>query len=45
MDHLRAVLGDAAGFGFPSHHEAGDVLQEDKRDAALVTQLDEVSRL
>ena len=44
MDHLRAVLGDAAHFRFTSHHEAGDVLQEHERDAALVAQLDEVSR-
>jgi hypothetical protein len=44
MDHLRAVLGDTAYFRFTSHHEAGDVLQEHERDAALVTQLDEVSR-
>ena len=44
MDHLRAVLGDAAGFSFASDHEAGDVLQEHERDAALVAQFDEVSR-
>ncbi len=44
MDHLGAVLGDAADFGFTSHHEAGDVLQEHQRDAALVAQLDEVRR-
>ena len=29
----------------PAHHEAGDVLQEDQRDAALVAQLDEVRAL
>ena len=41
-DHLGAVLGDPAGFVFRADHEAGDVLQEDQRDAALVGQLDEV---
>ena len=29
----------------PADHEAGDVLQEDQRDAAQVAQLDEVRRL
>ena len=43
MDHLRAVFGDAACFVFLADHEAGDVLQEHKRDAALVTEFDEVS--
>src|SRR5262245_26447855 len=45
MDHLRAVLGNATDLGFTSDHEAGDVLQEDEWDAALVTQLDEMRRL
>src|SRR5688572_27819761 len=44
MDHLGAVLGDAAGFVVASYHESGDVLQEHKRDTALVTELDEMSR-
>src|SRR5512138_628183 len=44
MDHLRAVLRDTACFRFAANHEAGDVLQEDERNAALVTQLNEVSR-
>ena len=34
-DHLRAVLGDAARLVLAPDHEAGDVLQEDERDAAL----------
>src|SRR6266487_4164826 len=44
MDHLRAVLSDATHFSLASHHEARDILQEYERDAALVAQLDEVSR-
>ena len=42
---LAPSLGDAAGLGIPSDHEAGDVLQEQQRDAALVAQLDEVRAL
>ena len=42
---LGAILGDAAGLVFPSDHEAGDVLQEHQRDAALAAQLDEVRAL
>ena len=42
---LGAVLGDAAGLVLAPDHEAGDVLQEDQRDAALVAQLDEVRAL
>ena len=34
-DDLGAVLGDAACFVFLADHEAGDVLQEDERNAAL----------
>src|ERR1700722_1868023 len=33
--HLGAVLGDAARLVFLADHEAGDVLQEDQRNAAL----------
>jgi hypothetical protein len=44
-DHLRAVLGDAAGFVFAADHEAGDVLQEEERNAALAGELDEVRAL
>src|ERR1700690_4031189 len=44
MNHLRAVLGDAACLVFASHHEAGNVLQKYERNAALITELDEVSR-
>src|SRR5688572_12305556 len=43
--HLRAVLGDAAAFVLAAHHEAGDVLQEEERDAALAGELDEVRAL
>ena len=45
VHHLRAVLGDAAALVLPADHEAGDVLQEDERDAAQVAELDEVRRL
>ena len=45
VHHLRAVLGDAAALVLLADHEAGDVLQEDQRDAAQVAQLDEVRRL
>jgi hypothetical protein len=44
-DHLGAVLGDAAVLVLAADHEAGDVLQEDQRDAALGAQLDEVGAL
>ena len=43
--HLGAVLGDAAGFVFAADHEAGDVLQEHQRNAALGAQLDEMRAL
>ncbi len=36
------MLGDAAGFVLLADHEAGDVLQEHQRDAALAGQFDEV---
>jgi len=42
---LAPSLGDAAGLVLPADHEAGDVLQEDQRDAALAAQLDEVRAL
>ena len=42
---LGAVLGDAAGLVFPPDHEAGDVLQEQQRDAALAAELDEMRAL
>ncbi len=45
VDHLRAVLGDAGALVLASDDEAGDVLQEDERDAAEVAELDEVRRL
>jgi hypothetical protein len=35
-------LGDAAFLVFLAHHEAGDVLQEHQRNAALRAQFDEV---
>ena len=44
-DQLGAVAGDAAVLVLPADHEAGDVLQEHQRDAALVAQLDEVRAL
>jgi hypothetical protein len=44
-DQLGAVLGDAAGLVLAADHEAGDVLQEHERDAALAAQLDEVRAL
>jgi hypothetical protein len=43
--HLGAVLGDAARLVFLAHHVAGDVLQEQQRDAALAGELDEMRRL
>ena len=45
VHHLRAVLGDATGLVLATHHEPGDVLQEDQRDLALVAQFDEVRAL
>ena len=45
VHHLRAVLGDAGALVLLADDEAGDVLQEDQRDAAQVAQLDEVRRL
>src|SRR3546814_10609699 len=39
---LGAVLGDAAGLVAAADHEAGDVLQEHERNAALRAELDEV---
>ncbi len=39
------MLGDPAGLELPADHEAGDVLQEQQRDFALVAQLDEVRAL
>ena len=43
--HLRPVLGNAAGFVFAADHEAGDVLEENERDAALGAKLDEMRAL
>ena len=42
---LGAVLGNAGALVLSPNHEAGDVLQEDERDAPQVAELDEVSRL
>src|SRR6267142_333425 len=42
VHHLGAVLRDAAALVLLAHHEPGDVLQEDQRDAAQVAELDEV---
>lgn len=39
------MLGDTARLVVLADHEAGDVLQEQQRDAALVAQLDEVGAL
>ena len=44
-DQLGAVAGDAAVLVLAADHEAGDVLQEHQRDAALVAELDEVGAL
>ena len=44
-DELRPVLGDAARLVVLAHHEPGDVLEEQQRDAAAVAQLDEVRGL
>ncbi len=45
IDQLGRMLGDAAALGLGADHEAGDVLQEQQRDVALVAQLDEVRAL
>ena len=45
VDHLGAVLGDAAGLVVAAHHEADDVLQEQERHAALAAQFDEMRGL
>lgn len=44
-DHLGAVLGNAALLRLGSDHVTGDVHEEEQRDLALRTQLDEVGRL
>ena len=41
VDHLRAVLDDAAVLGARADHEAGHVLEEHQRDALLVAVHDE----
>ena len=43
-DHLRAILGDAAALRLGADHVARDVYEEEKRDAPLRAQLDEVRR-
>lgn len=43
--HLGPVLGDAAIFILPAHHEARNVLQKEQRRAPLAAQLDEVRGL
>ena len=43
--HLRAVARDAAGLVLATHHEAGDVLQEQQRHAPAVAELHEVRAL
>src|SRR5687767_14858364 len=45
MYHLGAVLGDAAALVLLAYHEAGNVLQEEERDAPEAAQLDKVCRL
>ena len=45
VDHLRAVLDDAALLEVLADHVAGDVLQEYQRDVLLVAQLDELGGL
>jgi len=40
-----AVLGDSSPFILPADDVAGDVLEEDERDAAFVADLDELRRL
>src|SRR5690606_22475719 len=39
---LGAVLGDPAMLVLSTHHEPGDVLEEQERDTALAAELDEV---
>src|SRR6185437_7793225 len=43
--HFRAVFRDAGTLVAAAHHEAGDVLQEQQRDAPAVRELDEVRSL
>mmetsp|Transcript_22728 Transcript_22728/g.37564 ORF Transcript_22728/g.37564 Transcript_22728/m.37564 type:complete len:635 (-) Transcript_22728:3304-5208(-) len=43
--HLGPVARDAFVFVFAAHHKAGDILQENQRDAALAAQLDEMCAL
>ena len=43
--HFCAILGDATIFILAPNHNASDVLQEDERNSALVTQLHKVSAL
>ena len=45
VHHLRAVFRDAGALVLLADDEAGDVLQEDERDAAQIAQLDEVRGL
>ncbi len=45
MTSLAPCLAMPSCLGRPAHHEAGDVLQEHQRDAALAAQLDEVGAL
>ena len=45
VDHLGAILGDAAMLELFAHDKARDVLQKHQRDVALRAELDEVSRL
>src|SRR4051812_25363209 len=45
LDHLGAVLDDAAALGLGADHVAGGVLQIDDRRALLAAQLDELRRL
>ena len=39
------MLSDAFGLVFTANHEAGDVLQEEKRDASLAGEFNEVRAL
>ena len=45
VDHLGAVLDDAALLVLPADHVAGGVVQEQQRGVDLVGQLDELGRL
>ena len=45
LDHLRAVLDDAAALGLGADHVAGGVLQVDDRRALLAAELDELRGL